>query len=119
MCSDADGHTWHTPPRSDSKQTHRDKLACRGRLKPLQIRVHLLFSSYVQVQEYMTAAMGAEAFAAMQAALTVPPLHTCVRVNTLHTTPEVCGQAIGVHVIEPVELGGLTEPLCSLERHVS
>jgi hypothetical protein len=44
----------------------------------------------------MTTAMGAEQFAAMQAALTVPPLHTCVRVNTLRTTPEVCRHAMCV-----------------------
>lgn len=43
----------------------------------------------VQVHGYMEAALGVEQFAAMRAALTVPPLRTCVRVNTLRATQQV------------------------------
>lgn len=44
---------------------------------------------HTQVEQYMQAALGAQTFAAMQAALAAPPLHTCVRVNTLRMTPQV------------------------------
>lgn len=44
----------------------------------------------LQVQRYLEAAMGPAEVAVMQAALAVPPLHTCLRVNTLRTTPQVC-----------------------------
>jgi hypothetical protein len=44
----------------------------------------------LQVRAYMEAALGVQRFAAVSAALTVPPLHTCVRVNTLRATREVC-----------------------------
>jgi len=37
--------------------------------------------------------VGVEQFAAMQAALAAPPLQTCVRVNTLRTTPQVSAAA--------------------------
>lgn len=49
---------------------------------------------HTQVKEYMAASLGDQQFAAMQAALAVPPLHTCVRVNMLRATPQVCVGAV-------------------------
>jgi 16S rRNA C967 or C1407 C5-methylase (RsmB/RsmF family) len=42
-----------------------------------------------EVKQYLEAAFGAAKLAAMSAALARPPLATCLRVNTLRTTPEV------------------------------
>lgn len=55
----------------------------------LVLHFRIFYHCQMQVQGYMEAALGVEQFSAMQAALTVPPLHTCVRVNTLRTTPQV------------------------------
>ena len=40
------------------------------------------------VERYLTAFLGAERFAAISSAIVRPPLQTCLRVNTLRTTPE-------------------------------
>jgi hypothetical protein len=50
----------------------------------------LAAASYTQAAAYLAAALGTQQFAALQAALAAPPLSTCVRVNALRTTPEVC-----------------------------
>lgn len=42
------------------------------------------------LQEYLQAVFGVERFRTIAAALMRPPLSTCLRVNTLRTTPEVC-----------------------------
>lgn len=45
-----------------------------------------------EVKQYLESAFGAAKLAAMSAALARPPLTTCLRVNTLRTTPQVGGQ---------------------------
>lgn len=41
------------------------------------------------MQAYLEAALGAEQLRRISAALARPPLATCLRVNTLRTTPQV------------------------------
>ena len=43
-----------------------------------------------EVQQYLAAALGPDKLRQISLALARPPLATCLRVNTLRTTPEVC-----------------------------
>jgi hypothetical protein len=45
-----------------------------------------LVSFNVQVSSFLAAALGDEQFRRIQAAIAVPPLSTCLRVNTLQAT---------------------------------
>jgi 16S rRNA C967 or C1407 C5-methylase (RsmB/RsmF family) len=47
-----------------------------------------------QVEEYLRGALGAERFAATARALATPPRCTCLRVNTIQTTPEAVLAAV-------------------------
>lgn len=73
-------------------EAHRAALAAAAAAgPPLEGRTYAPEISWEpEVQAYLEAALGAEALRRISAALARPPLATCLRVNTLRTTPQVC-----------------------------
>lgn len=69
-----------------------------------------------EVAAYLEAALGPERLAAISAALTRPPLATCLRVNTLRTTPEVRRDCSSLHHCH-VQLS--TGQACIVQAHAA
>ncbi len=88
-----------TPAEARAMEAHRAALAAAAAAgPPLEGRTYAPEISWEpEVQAYLEAALGTEQLRRISAALARPPLATCLRVNTLRTTPEVGrGMFLGV-----------------------
>ena len=85
-----------TPAEARAMEAHRAALAAAAAAgPPLEGRTYAPEISWEpEVQAYLEAALGAQALRRISAALARPPLATCLRVNTLRTTPQVRGWSI-------------------------
>lgn len=86
--------TYPTPAMAAAMEAHRAALAAAAAAgPPLEGRTYAPEISWdPEVQAYLEAALGAEQLRRISAALARPPLATCLRVNTLRTTPQVGGR---------------------------
>ena len=112
-----------TPAEARAMEAHRAALAAAAAAgPPLEGRTYAPEISWEpEVQAYLEAALGTEQLRRISAALARPPLATCLRVNTLRTTPEVGGEVfIGVQgSCEHVCLLVLTGCPCRRRLHCS
>ena len=85
-----------TPAMAAAMEAHRAALAAAAAAgPPMEGRTYAPEISWdAEVQSYLEAALGAEQLRRVSAALARPPLATCLRVNTLRTTPQVGGRQV-------------------------